>query len=352
MDNLYEMIQKADAGDAEAQWSVAWHIVWEEENEPIEPDWLERAVDYFERSAAQGYGDAMLDLGAMYISGRGVQRDRGKAIYWYNQAAAILHPKAFRCLGYALEIPLGYLDPNDERYEQDYGMAFGYFFKGAMLNEQNSIYKIGDMYFTGKYVDADQVFAFKLYQESYDFIKFIEDDSYASVCLRLGECVYRWNESNKGIDKAATYLKKAIKGFEIRIKRGENPRFLMEGYNRAKYLLKRIESGNKPDQADCSSEDKESNEYMAFISGDMMKYPEPQYPIAKIVERDYEKAFKYFAKCALGKNNMSYGSLTNLARMYREGIFVQRDERFAVHLENLSKKAKRQAHIEEGKCSE
>ena len=468
MDNLYEMIKKADDGDAEAQWRVAWHIVWEKENEPIEPDWLERALDYFEQSAMQGYGDAMLDLGAMYSVGRGIPRDIDKAFYWFNQAAVILHPKAFRCLGYALEIPLGYRDPHYAGDKQDYKTAFGYFFKGAMLNEQNSIYKIGDMYFTGKYVGIDKNFAFKLYKESYNRIDYIEDDSYASVCLRLGECFCEGIGTKQDLGEACKYLKRAIEGFEIRVKRGDNPQYYMEGYNRAKHLIKRIEAGKIPAQPIVINSSGANNEYTEFITGEMMEYPEPLYPIAEldslktenpkigysienglfndlldaaeagdkksmyhiafycfnrfkntqgskdvidfalyyyhkairhgnkyamfdlgsiyyngdggvsvdnkkayllylysdlgiaqgelgvfyakgeIVEKNYEKAFLCFAKCALLKINWSYGSLANLARMHREGIYVSVDEKFADHLEELSKKAELEINEAEG----
>ena len=75
MDNLLEWIKKADNGDAEAQWRVANYIVWDDSNEAIEPDWLERALDYLMRAAAHGYCDAMLDLGFMYRDGRGVARN-------------------------------------------------------------------------------------------------------------------------------------------------------------------------------------------------------------------------------------------------------------------------------------
>ena len=446
MDNLYELIKKADNGDAEAQWRVAWHIVWDEETEPIEPDWLERALDYFERSASQGYGDAMLDLGALYRVGRGVSRDIEKAFYWFNQAASILHPKAFRCLGYALEIPVGYLDPYDEADKEGYKNAYKYFIKGAILNEQNSIYKIGDMYYSGKYVDADREFAFFLYQQSYDCIEYIDDDSYASVCLRLGECYCYGTGTAQDIGKATDYINKAIKGFEIRINRDESPDYFMGGYNRAKLLLKRIRT-NKIKEVSSNQEDMKDNAYAAFLESDMLKYPEPHYPIAeldalkaenpkisqwdsffndelaaaesgdeesmyhiafyclkrfgnesnsgimkeftlyyfhkairsgsrvamyylgdiynygiigveidknkayllyiysetqiawnelgilygegKIGEKDYEKAFMYFAKYSLTREIKRYASLGNLAIMYRNGYYVEPDEKFA-----------------------
>jgi len=60
------------------------------------------------------------------------------------------------------------------------------------------------------------------------------------------------------------------------------------------------------------------------------------------VERDFEKAFKYFARCALGGRNWCYGSLINLARMYREGIYVEVDTAFAEYCETLGEKAEKE----------
>jgi len=58
----------------------------------------------------------------------------------------------------------------------------------------------------------------------------------------------------------------------------------------------------------------------------------------EVVEQDYEKAFKCFAKCALFREKYDYSALPELARMYREGIFVEADEKFADYLEEQGKK--------------
>jgi TPR repeat protein len=281
MENLNEQIKRAERGDAEAQYDVAWYIVWEEPGGPIEPDWLERAVDYYERSAEQGNADAMLDLGAMYLMGRGVAGDKGKAFYWYNKAAGLLHPKAFRCLGYWVGVPIstGYLDPAMPNV--DYMAAFGYFLKGALLDEQNSLYEIGDMYFSGKYVEADQDFAFSLYKESYGIIEYIEDDCFADVCIRLGECYYRGIGCEQDTDAARGYLDDAVRGYELRIKRGESPEHLMGGYNRAKFLLKRLDGDAKIEQSSVMLE-KQDNGYSDFLKSEWLDYPMPEFPIPEL----------------------------------------------------------------------
>jgi TPR repeat protein len=83
MDNLYELIKKADSGNVEAQFDVAWYTVWDNESEPIEPDWLERAVDYYERAAAQG------KLGVYYAKGEIVEQDYEMAFTRFAKCALL-----------------------------------------------------------------------------------------------------------------------------------------------------------------------------------------------------------------------------------------------------------------------
>jgi len=261
----------------------------------------------------------------MYRDGRGVARNIDEAFRWYKKAADMLNPLAFCNMGYALEIPLGYLDPYDEN--ADYKAAFGYFFKGAMLNEANSIYKIGDMYFSGKFVDTDQNFAFKMYEESYSNSKSLY--SHSGVCLRLGECCYQGIGTEQDIGKARKYLEEAVEAFERRVKEGDLVKFISSGHKRAKFLLKEIDSGKIPARQDIQEEDGTYKELGVYsLKGE-------------IIEQDYEKAFKCFAKCALHKINANYGALANLARMYREGLFVDVDEKFADYCESLSKQAEK-----------
>ena len=450
----YALIKKADAGDAEAQWSVAWDIVFGDQKSEIEPDLLERAIEFFKRSAEQGNGDAMCDLGAMYNYGRGVEQNEAEAVQWYKKAAEILHPKAFRCLGHTL----GFHNFRDGGYA-DYKKAFSYYLKGALLGEQDSLGCLGDMYFYGNYVAVDQVFAFNLFQESEDIINDnVYDDCYAIVCVRIGECLYKFNNSDKSNKLSIKYLQNAINSFEYRIEKGDPPEYYMNHYHKAKRLLDDIDSRKSPITAD----ERDSDDFLEFIKSDYLKYPKPKHPIIELdcllnenikledwdnqgffneelaaaksgsadamyhvafycfnrysrkesfsqnminfalyyyhkaarsgrksamynlgaiyahgeggvevdhkkalllythsntqlgqgelgvyyakgesVEQSYEKAFKCFAKSALHLNNSSYGSLGNLAIMYRNGLYVDVDHKFADYCDTLRKKAEK-----------
>ena len=324
MDNLYEMIQKADSGDAEAQWRVAYYIVCENMNEDIEADWLERAINYFKLAAAQDYTDAMLDLAAMYNIGRGVAHDMDLAIYWWKRAAACLCPNAF--------CPLGVYDGREEdgTYTQ---VSFGYFLKGALLDDPECIGELGVMYFNGAYVDQDQIFAFDLYKRSYDYMihdtcregfseAYMRYEGFGEICMRLGMCYNDGSGTKYDINMAKNYFLIAIKAYEYRMEKGYPKEFYMGGYNRAKFLLKRITADRTLVENNVVETEIITPESLYKFGVDFFEN-----------KQDYEKAFKYFAKCILHKTNVSCNAFPFLARMYRESIYVDIDEKFAEFLE-------------------
>ncbi|MBT9450667.1 sel1 repeat family protein [Akkermansia glycaniphila] len=47
----------------------------------------EKAVQWYEKSAMQGYARAQRNLGRCYLFGKGVQKNRAGAIYWYRKAS-------------------------------------------------------------------------------------------------------------------------------------------------------------------------------------------------------------------------------------------------------------------------
>jgi TPR repeat protein len=55
-----------------------------------------RAVEYFERSAYEGYGRGKVSLAVMYATGDGVERDYAKARSLYEEAAAQGEAHAYR----------------------------------------------------------------------------------------------------------------------------------------------------------------------------------------------------------------------------------------------------------------
>ena len=92
------LIQRAaDAGSAEGQHRLALVFINGDAGVPRNPA---RAVELFEKAAAQGHRRAQLNLGTLYFRGQGVQRDLIQARAWLEQAAGDVY--ATYALGRAL----------------------------------------------------------------------------------------------------------------------------------------------------------------------------------------------------------------------------------------------------------
>ena len=80
-----EMLQLAEAGDADAQFSLG---VMYEQGKGIRQDYTE-AVRWYRKAAEQGYAEAQYNLGVMYAEGQGVRQDEAEAVKWYRKAAEL-----------------------------------------------------------------------------------------------------------------------------------------------------------------------------------------------------------------------------------------------------------------------
>ncbi len=112
--------------------------------------------DLFSAAFEEGNADAMNDLGAQYYDGsRGFIQDFTKAVDCYKLAAEKGSRQAQENLGYCY-----YYGRN---MPVDYEKAFHYFALGAFDGHLISLYKIGDMYLNGYYVDKNPVEAFHIF---------------------------------------------------------------------------------------------------------------------------------------------------------------------------------------------
>ena len=142
-------------------------------------------VDYitamYEVEIADGNHHAMNDLGAQYYGGdRGFEQSFEKAMELYHKAAENGNRQAQENLGYC------YYYGRDG--EPDYKKAFHYFALGAFDGHLVSLYKIGDMYLNGYYVEKNPREAYFIYNHclqtaSEEASKFIS----GPVHLRLGD---------------------------------------------------------------------------------------------------------------------------------------------------------------------
>jgi TPR repeat protein len=80
-------------------------------------------VLWYERAAKHGFAKAQKNLGDMYATNRGVQRDDREALRLYYQAAEQKHPDAEFNVGYWHEMGMGGLRRDAEAAAQWYAKA-------------------------------------------------------------------------------------------------------------------------------------------------------------------------------------------------------------------------------------
>ena len=157
------------------------------------------------------YGDIALNIGSLYYNGLVIPQDYAKAVEYYTQSAQMGN---LRAIG-----NLGYCHYYGRSIPQDYDKAYEYFNLGALLgNDPNCLYKLGDMYLNGYHVQANEGYAFRLYQRAYDV-----DDDYIffkpDICFRLGKCYMTGTGTKVDYDRAHKYLSLALDGFYRRRKK-------------------------------------------------------------------------------------------------------------------------------------
>lgn len=151
--------------------------------EEVTDEIAQKMVDCYENCAREGNLTAALGLGAMYYCGEFIPRNFKKAIEYYKLATKSEDDdtkiRAWCNLGYCYyygrDIPV------------DNEKAFNCFMRGALLDDPNSLYKLGDMYRYGRFVEKDEETAASLYERAFDEI-YKDNSVYSDVCMRVGEC--------------------------------------------------------------------------------------------------------------------------------------------------------------------
>ena len=218
--SLHDWVTKAEAGDIEAQYTVARHVFYELEPGKKEKELIEKAVMYYRNAAMNGYfhGIAAEELGTLYYEGKYIEQDYQKAVMWFRTSINKLLPIGYFKLGQCFYYGHG--------VEQDYAKAFDSYFKGVMTGYINNVLVLADMYMNGVFVIKDEAFAIRLYQDicqdaELDHDKYgIWADAYGLACLRLG-AAYLFgcgveqdiDEANHQFSEAKTHEKNYRKAF-------------------------------------------------------------------------------------------------------------------------------------------
>ena len=201
---LYEL--ESDIEDGNVYKMVEWaSFYYYNHPEMIDDELSEQMVKYYEEGVDEGISLAALNLGAMYYSGVFIEQDFKKAVELYMIAAESDDEHiAVRAL-----CNLGYCHYYGRDIPVDYEKAFNFFMQGSVLyNDANCLYKLGDMYRHGNFVNKDNKTALKLYKQAYYNFNG-ENDCLADVCTRLGEFYLFGIETEKNLVEAIKMLSQA-----------------------------------------------------------------------------------------------------------------------------------------------
>jgi len=175
----------------------------------------QKILHYIKKLAMKGDGDAMLLLGSMYYSGEAgfVKQDFKKAAYWYEKSSKKGILDSSNNINTDSLTNLGYCYYYGRISKPDYKKAFFYYAKASILKHPNSMYKIGDMYRKGLYVEKNVSTAIYWYRKAMRYCPRDSDYILASVGLRLGRCYLYGEGTKKSLMKALNYLQLAERKF-------------------------------------------------------------------------------------------------------------------------------------------
>ena len=174
---------------------------------------MDKVRSCYEICVEQSNPTAALNLGTLYYNGTSVPQDFVKAAHYYEIAAAAGERRALCNLGYCYYY--------GRHQEVDYERAYHYFNLCAQLhNDPNCLYKIGDMYQSGKYLEKNDRYAFLLYDRAYSAINNEDEDQFcrADILFRIGKCLVEGKGVNRNVHTGHRLLCMALSGFYERRK--------------------------------------------------------------------------------------------------------------------------------------
>ena len=193
--------------DAALDWACQHHDYLEH------PEIMERVVDVYETLVDMGNPVAALNLGSMYYNGTYLERDYKEAARLYQIAADAGEEEAICNLGYCYYY--------GRHQEVDYQKAYEYWTLGALLFQNPScMYKLGDMYRNGYYVEQNEQHAIHLYIAAMN-VCMSDDyhgDAIADIDLRLGTAFLHSNVLEHDASNALFHLNRALTLFYQRRK--------------------------------------------------------------------------------------------------------------------------------------
>ena len=201
------MLIEMENYDAAFQWAC------EHQSCIDDPEIMEMVCECYRICAEQGNPAAALNLGTMYYTGLFVRQDFRLAAELYQIAAAAGDRRAICNLGYCYYY--------GRHQAPDYERAYHYYNLGAILfDDPNCLYKLGDMYRDGKYVEKNEMFAVRLYFRALEEVNRPNEDPFcrADIQYRIGCAFLDGTVLKQDAKMALDYLMIALSGFYERRK--------------------------------------------------------------------------------------------------------------------------------------
>jgi len=134
-----ELMQKAEAGDVEAQFRLGSRY---DSGDRVRRDG-EEAIKWYRRAAEAGYANAQNSMGSVMQAEKRYEEARP----WYERAAAQGQPLAINSLGYLYDLGLG--------VTQDRQKGFEFYSRAADLGWAEAMWNLANMYGAGQLGNKD-----------------------------------------------------------------------------------------------------------------------------------------------------------------------------------------------------
>lgn len=168
------------------------------------------ALIFMQAEADTGNGFAMYDLGRMYLSGLGCERDEERAQEWFAKAYRAFVEEEVRAVKKDyLQYRIGKLFSFGYGVEQDYEKAVAWYEKAVAENNSFAAYSLGSLYQRRQGVEQEDAKAFRLYTMAAEHIE--KPNAYAAY--ELGRMCRDGTGTDVDREASENWYKQAYKGF-------------------------------------------------------------------------------------------------------------------------------------------
>lgn len=182
------------------EWAMEHH------NDITRPAIMKKVVQVYEDQLYRGEHLAGVQLASLYATRTYLEQDLEKAEQLYEDAAKNGDEKALCQPGLNCYYGTG--------HEVDLKKAYDLFNRGGVLfNDAHCLYKLGDMYWNGDYVDRDHEVGMTFYFRAFEIADAAVSVDLPHINLRIGRGFLTSDTIDKNVPRAHLHLVYALSGF-------------------------------------------------------------------------------------------------------------------------------------------